>query len=58
MWAPKDANEFTKWDSRITVVDQVSWAKNIPQDLLSAEMRRLMEYFDKSGGWNIFHLRV
>ncbi|MGB8311772.1 MAG: class I SAM-dependent methyltransferase [Halobacteriota archaeon] len=58
MWAPKDANEFTKWDGRITVIDQLSLSKNIPRDLLSADMRRVMEYFDESGGWNIFHLRV
>jgi O-methyltransferase involved in polyketide biosynthesis len=58
MWAPKDANEITKWDNRITVVDQFPLSKNIPRDLLSADMRTFMEYFDKSGGWNIFHLRV
>jgi len=58
MWAPKDVNEITKWDNRITVIDQLSLSKNIPRDLLSADMRRVMEYFDKSGGWNIFHLRV
>lgn len=58
MWAPKHANEITKWDNRITVVDQFPLSKNIPQDLLSADMRKLMGYFDKSGGWNIFHLRV
>ena len=58
MWAPKDANEFTKWDSRITVIDQLSLSKDLPRDLLSADMQRLMDYFDKSGGWNIFHLRL
>ena len=58
MWAPKQANEITKWDNRITVLDQVSLSKNIPQDLLSPDMRKLVEYFDKSGGWNIFHVRV
>ncbi len=59
MWAPKDASEFTQWDSRITVIDQLSsLSKNIPRDLLSADMQRFMDYFDKSGGWNIFHLRV
>jgi len=58
MWAPKDANEITKWDNRITVMDQLSLSKNIPRDSLSADMQRFMDYFDKSGGWNIFHLRV
>jgi len=57
-WAPKNAKEIAKWDNRITVVDQFPLSKNIPQDLLSADMRELMEYFDKSGGWNIFHVRV
>ncbi len=58
MWAPKHANEIAEWDSRITVVDQFPLSKNIPQDLLSEDMRKLIDYFDKSGGWNIFHLRV
>lgn len=57
-WAPKDANEITTWDNRITVVDQFPLSKNIPQDLLSADMRKLMENFDERGGWNIFHVRV
>jgi len=57
-WAPKDANEITTWDNRIAVVAHSPLSKNIPQDLLSADMRKLMENFDKSGGWNIFHVRV
>ena len=57
-WAPKDANEITTWDNRITVVDHSPLSKNIPQDLLSADMRKLMENFDERGGWNIFHVRV
>jgi len=58
MWALEDANEITKWDNRITVIDQLSLFKNIPRDSLSADMRRLMDYIDESGGLNIFHLRV
>jgi hypothetical protein len=46
-WAPKDANEITTWDNCITVVDHSPLSKNIPQDLLSADMRKLMENFDK-----------
>jgi hypothetical protein len=58
-WPPKDADEFTKWDSRITMIDQLSVSENIPRDLLSADMQRFMDYFDKSGRWmNIFHLQV
>jgi len=58
MWTLDDANEITKWDNRITVIDQLSLFKNIPRDSLSADMRRLMDYIDESGGLNIFHLRV
>ncbi|MGB8311981.1 MAG: class I SAM-dependent methyltransferase [Halobacteriota archaeon] len=58
MWTLEDANEITKWDNRITVIDRLSLFKNIPRDSLSADMRRLMDYFDESGGLNIFHLRV
>jgi ABC-type uncharacterized transport system ATPase subunit len=53
-----NANEIAKWDNRITVIDQGSLLKNIPRDSLSADMRKLMEYFDERGGWNIFHVRV
>jgi len=58
MWAPKDANEITKWDSRITVIDQFPMFKNIPRDSLSAPMQRFMDYSDESRGLSIFHLRV
>jgi len=58
MWTIGDANEFTKWDSRITVLDQFPMFKNIPRDSLSTEMRRAMDYSDESGRASIFHLRV
>jgi hypothetical protein len=54
-WALEDANEFTKWDNRITVLDQFPMFKNIPRDSLSADTRRLMDYSDESGRSNIFH---
>jgi len=57
-WTLEDANKITKWDNRITVIDQLSLFKNIQRDLLSADMRRVMDHFDESGGLNIFHLRV
>jgi len=57
-WALKDVNEITRWDDRITVIDQSPLYRNIPRDSLSADMRRLMDYVDESGGLNIFHLRV
>ena len=58
MWTVGDANEFTKWDNRITVIDQFPMFKNIPRDSLSADMRRVMDYSDESGRASIFHLRV
>jgi O-methyltransferase involved in polyketide biosynthesis len=58
MWTVGDANEFTKWDKRITVIDQSPMFKNIPRDSLSADLRRLMDYSDESGRASIFHLRV
>jgi len=57
-WALADVNEFTKWDKRITVIDHFPMFKNIPRDSLSTEMRQFMDYSDKSGRSNIFHLRV
>ena len=58
MWAIEDINEFTKWDDRITVIDQFPLYRNIPRDLVSIEMRRAMDYSDESGRSSIFHLRV
>jgi O-methyltransferase involved in polyketide biosynthesis len=58
MWALKDANEITTWDTRITVIDQFPMFKNIPRDSLSADMRRLMDYSDERGRTSIIHLRV
>ena len=58
MWALEDVNEFTKWDNRITVMNQFPMFKNIPRDSVSTEMRRAMDYSDESGRSSIFHLRV
>jgi len=58
MWTLEDVNEFTEWDSRITVIDQLPLYRNIPRDSVSADMRRLMDYSDENGGSNIIHLRV
>ena len=54
----KDANEITKWGFRITVLDQFSLFKNIARDSLTADIRRLMDYSDKSKKSNIYHLRL
>jgi len=58
MWALEDASEFTKWDSRITVIDQLPMFKNIPRNAVSAEIRKFMEYNDETRGSSIIHLRV
>ncbi|HYA61082.1 MAG TPA: class I SAM-dependent methyltransferase [Candidatus Acidoferrum sp.] len=58
-WTLEDACEITKWDSRITVIDQSPLFKDVPRDpSLSAEIRQFMDYSDKSGRLNIFQLRV
>jgi len=58
-WALEDANEITKWDKRITVIDQFPLFKNIPRDLSwSIEARRFMDFSDEHRVFNIVHLRV
>jgi len=59
-WTLEDASEITKWDSRITVIDQFPTFKNIPRDSLSKDMRKLMDYAydDERNIFNIIHLRV
>jgi O-methyltransferase involved in polyketide biosynthesis len=58
-WALKDANEITRWDNRITVIDQFPLFKDIPRDpSLSLAIREFMDFSDKNRTSNIFHLRV
>jgi O-methyltransferase involved in polyketide biosynthesis len=57
-WALKDVKEITRWDDRITVIDQSPLFKDIPRDSLSADIQRVMDYSDESGRSSIFHLRV
>jgi O-methyltransferase involved in polyketide biosynthesis len=57
-WALEDVNEFTKWDRRITVIDQLPLFRNIPRDLWSIGIRRFMDFSDKYRILNIFHLRT
>ncbi|MGB8311409.1 MAG: hypothetical protein WCE81_06055 [Halobacteriota archaeon] len=57
-WTLEDANEIAKCDARITVIDQFPMFRNIPRDSVSADIRRFMDYSDKSRIFNIFHLRV
>jgi O-methyltransferase involved in polyketide biosynthesis len=57
-WEIEDAREITKWDGRITVIDQFPIFKNIPRDSLDTDMRRFMDYSDERGRGSIIHLRV
>jgi len=58
-WALKDASEITRWDDRITLIDQFPLFKDIPRDLsLSLAIREFMDFSDKNRTSNIFHLRV
>jgi len=72
-WALRDANKITKWDKRISVLDQFPLFKNIPRDpswsrglfedvpkdfSWSVDIQRLMDFSDTCRISNIFHLRV
>ena len=58
-WVLEDVNEMTKWDKRITVVDQVPYFKNIPRDpAWGEEIRRQMDSNDRLGVFKIVHVRV
>jgi hypothetical protein len=57
-WALEDAREIEKWDSRITVIEQLPLFKDIPRESLDADMRRFMDYSDESAVSSIVHLRV
>jgi len=58
-WGLKDANDLTKWDNRITVVDQFPMFTNIPREpSLSRSIRQFMDYNDRNGRLKIVHVRV
>ena len=58
-WALKDASEITKWDDRITVIDQFPLFKDIPRDSAwGIAIQRFMDFSDKNKTSNIFHLQV
>jgi len=58
-WALEDANEITKWDKRITVIDQFPLFKNISRDSSwSIEARKFMDFNDGQRMFYIVHLRV
>jgi O-methyltransferase involved in polyketide biosynthesis len=57
-WTLEDAKEITKWDDRITVLDQVPLYRDIPRDSVSADIRHFMDYSDRRKMTTIIHLRV
>jgi O-methyltransferase involved in polyketide biosynthesis len=58
-WTLKDVTKITKWDKRITVIDQLPLFRNIPRDpSWGIGIRRFMDFSDKYRILNIFHLRV
>ncbi len=57
-WTLEDAIDITKWDARITVVDQFPLYCNIPRDSLSVDIRYFMDYSDITRKASIIHLRV
>ena len=57
-WELEDAREITKWDGRITVIDQFPIFKNIPRDSLDADTQRFMDDSDARDRGSIIHLRV
>lgn len=55
----ENANEMTKWDDRITVIDQFPLFKNIPRNSsLTRSVRQFMDYTDEKERIKIFHIRV
>lgn len=58
-WGLEDASDLTKWDNRITVVDQFPMFTNIPRDSsLSRSIRQFMDYNDRNRRLKIVHERV
>jgi len=58
-WVLKDARKMEKWDKRIAVIDQFSAFRNFPRDpAWGAQVERWMNFTERSGMYNIFHLRV
>jgi len=58
-WALKDASKLTKWDKRITVIDQFPYFNGIPRDPeWGVQITRPMDFIERSRLFNIFHVRV
>jgi O-methyltransferase involved in polyketide biosynthesis len=58
-WALEDANDLTRWDDRITVVDQFSYFRGIPHDpAWDKETRRRIHAIDEQKLMSIVHVRM
>ena len=58
-WTLKDANKITKWDTRIKVVEQFPYFRDIPRNpAWGGRTKRWMDFVDKHKTSNIFHLQV
>jgi O-methyltransferase involved in polyketide biosynthesis len=58
-WALEDVNDLTRWDDRITVVDEFSFFKDIPYDpAWGEEMMRKIRAIDEHKRMRIVHIRV
>jgi len=58
-WTLKDANKITRWDTRIKVIEQFPYFRDIPRNpAWGGRTKRWMDFVDKHKMSNIFHLQV
>jgi len=57
-WALEDANDLTRWDDRISVVDEFSFFRDVPYDhTWGAETIRQIRSIDEHKRMRIVHVR-
>jgi O-methyltransferase involved in polyketide biosynthesis len=58
-WALEDANDLTRWDDRIIVVDQFSFFRGIPRDpAWGKETERRIQAIDEQKLMTIVHVKM
>lgn len=57
-WALEDADNLTRWDNRITVVDQFSYFRGIPYDPAWGEDPRRIHVIDEQKLMRLVHVRM
>jgi hypothetical protein len=58
-WASEDAREMTHWDTRIAIIDQFPYLKDIPRDRASDEETiRRIDRSDEQKAMSTVHVRV